>query len=238
MDDRSGRGPEPAASPLSPPLSLVPDGFDHVDAHREAALTRLALAARAGDRAARDALYQALTPNLDRMTRVSARLTWAAACPRRDGRPWDREDLGQEAFLVFTDLIAAWSGEGAFTPYLFAYFPWRLRNVWRNLRPDRPHGEVIRNARPELAVDHGAAAEEARVLLDVLASRLPAGDRAILLAHVRDGVALAAIARHLGVRPWQVRRRWLAIKRWLRDEIELSGSNQVVPGSNPPPGHD
>ena len=236
MDDRSGRRPKPASSTIAP-LALVPDGTGAIDPNREAALTRLALAAQAGDRTARDALYQALTPILIRMIGATVRLTRTADCPRRDGRPWDQEDLRQEAFLVFSDLITAWSGEGPFTPYLFAYFPWRLRNAWRRLRPERPQSAATGAARPDLAVDPSAVADEARVLVEVLASRLPAGERTILLAHVRDGVTLAEVGRQLGLRPRQVRRRWQAIKRWLRGEIELT-TGRSVQGSDDPPGHD
>lgn len=233
MDDRSGWRPKPAAPPTAP-LALVPDGSGDVDPHREAVLTRLALAAQAGDRSARDALYDALRPKLDRMTRAGVRLTWAVENPRRNGRPWDQEDVRQEAFLVFSDLITAWSGEGAFTPYLFAYFPWRLRNAWRRLRPERLRA-AMRSARPELAVDPTAVAEEARVLIEVLASRLPVEERTILLAHVRDGVTLAEVGRHLGLRPRQLRRRWQAIKRWLHGELELTASGRVVHAANDRP---
>lgn len=236
MDDRSGTRPKPASTIIAP-LALVPDGAGAIDPPREATLTRLALATQAGDHAARDTLYQALTPNLNRMIGATVRLTRTADCPRRDGRPWDQEDLRQEAFLVFSDLVTAWSGEGPFTPYLFAYFPWRLRNTWRRLGPERLHGAATGAARPDLAVDPSAVADEARVLVEVLASRLPAGERTILLAHVRDGMALAEVGRQLGLRPRQVRRRWQAIKRWLRGEIELT-TDRVVQGLDEPPVYD
>jgi DNA-directed RNA polymerase specialized sigma24 family protein len=82
-------------------------------------------------------------------------------------------------------------------------------------------------------------AEEARVLLEVLAGRLPVIERTILLGHVRDGVKLSELARQLGQRPRQVRRRWQMVKRWLRDEIELSaGSRRPTLGPNRGPGHE
>jgi RNA polymerase sigma factor (sigma-70 family) len=238
MDDQSGRRPA-SAGPKSPVLSLVPRGAGGAKPPSEAALTRLALAARAGDQRAREALYLALTPDLDRIVAAGARLAWATDCPRRDGVPWDREDLRQESFLIFSDLITAWSGVGPFTPYLLAYFPWRLRNAWRKLRPDRPWGTSMLRSAPELAVDPAAVAEEARVLLEVLADRLPVIERTILLGHVRDGVTLSELARQLGQRPRQVRRRWQMVKRWLRDEIELSaGSRRPTLGPNRGPGHE
>lgn len=230
--EQSGRNP--TRSPLP-----WPGGTNVAPHEREAALTRLALAARAGDRAARDQLYAELEPNIRRMVAGCARLTWAADCPRREGRPWDREDVAQEAFLVFSDLIQAWSGVGPVTPYLFAYFPWRLRNAWRRLRPARPRGAPILRAEPGLAADASATAAEATVLLEALASELPVVESAILLMHVRDGLSLAEIGRRFGVRPRQVRRRWAGIKRWLRGEWVRPGldgrSSPVRPPDAPPP---
>ncbi len=239
MDDRSGTGPGPGTGStlMHPHLALVPvQAGDPSPRDDEARLTRLALAARAGDCRARDALYQALTPNINRMVAGSARLTWAADCPRRDGQPWDREDLRQEAYLIFHDLIRAWPGEGPFTPYLFAYFPWRLRNAWRKLRPDRPRGATLLRRGPELAADASAVAEEARVILETMSSRLPEVERIILIAYVRDGVTLAEIGRRLGLRPRQVRRRWVGIKRWLRGEVEIpAAGGKCIPFPNRPP---
>lgn len=232
MNDRTGREPETETAPtlIVPHLTLVPwtagAPAPHAD---EPELTRLALAARAGDAHARDLVYQALCPSIDRMVAGCARLTWAADCPRRDGRPWDREDLAQEAYLIFSDLVRVWSGEGPFTPYLFAYFPWRLRNAWRRLRPDRPRGATILRHGPDLAADASAVAEEAAVLLEALADLLPEVERIILLAHIRDGITLAEIARRLGLRSRQVGRRWLGIKRWLRGEIIQPPGLRLLP---------
>jgi RNA polymerase sigma factor (sigma-70 family) len=224
MDHRSGH------SLLPPPRSLGSGTAGPTELPgAEAALTRLALAARAGDGPARDALYRALTPNLDRMIRTVDRLTWAGDCPRRNGRPWAQEDLRQESYVIFCDLLSAWSSEGPFTPYLCAYFPWRLRNAWRRLRPDRPRGAMVPGGRSPLEIDPTAVAEEARVLLEALAESLPAEERAILLAHVRDGVSLAELGRQLGLRPPQIGRRWRAITRWLRGELELPAGGRFSP---------
>lgn len=231
MNDRTGREPETAPTLIVPHLSLVPWTAGAPAPHDdEAELTRLALAARAGDVGARDLVYQALSPSIERMVAGCARLTWAADCPRRDGRPWDREDLAQEAYLIFNDLVRAWSGEGPFTPYLFAYFPWRLRNAWRRLRPDRPRGAaIVRHGPEDLAADASAVAAEAAVLLEALADLLPEVERIILLAHIRDGLTLTEIAQRLGLRSRQVSRRWLGIKRWLRGEITQPPGLRLLP---------
>lgn len=186
-------------------------------AAEEQRLSALARQAHAGDRAARDELLRAVQPDLARMVAAVARLTWTADGPRRDGRPWDAEDLAQEAFLIVADLIAAWSGEGSFPPYLFAYFPWRLRNAWRRLRPRR--AAPVAPVDLALIADESHLALEAAALLASLAAALPEPDRLVLLAHVRDDVPLRAIAGALGVSEHQVRRRWRAIKQRLRDEL-------------------
>jgi RNA polymerase sigma factor (sigma-70 family) len=127
------------------------------------------------------------------------------------------------------------------TPYLFAYFPWRLRNAWRTLRPARPRGMAILRAEPELATDASATAAEATVLLEALAGELPPVESAILIMHVRDGLSLAEISRRFGVRPRQVGRRWAGIKRWLRGELVLTGPDRkprrVRPPDAPPAHH-
>ncbi len=82
-------------------------------------LNALALAARI-DPAARNALHAQLAGKIARF------LT-----------PWrgrrialgDFDDLRQESFLVFADLVLDWSGEGSFARYFLGFFPWRLRHA-------------------------------------------------------------------------------------------------------------
>ncbi|MDQ3411728.1 MAG: sigma-70 family RNA polymerase sigma factor [Chloroflexota bacterium] len=237
MNDHLGPVPDPSL--MRPRLAFVPRSSGQTAAPADdAEVTRLALTARTGDRRARHALYRALAPSIERMVGGCARLTRAADCPRRDGQPWDREDLAQEAYLVFCDLLRAWSGEGPFSPYLFAYFPWRLRNAWRRLRPDRPRGLTLLQPRLDLVIDESALAAEAKILLETLAADLPDVERVILLAHVRDGLTLTEISLRLGLKPRQVGRRWLEIKRWLRGEIVISRrGGRIVPFPIRPPAH-
>jgi DNA-directed RNA polymerase specialized sigma24 family protein len=81
---------------------------------------------------------------------------------------------------------------------------------------------------PELAIDPAAVTAEARILLDLLAARLPAIEGEILLAHVRDGVPLAESAARLALPPQEIHRRWYATKRWLRGEIAMPPTPVVV----------
>ncbi len=180
-------------------------------------LAPLARDAQAGDRDARDTLYEALAVKIDRFVAGAWRLAWAGDGPRRDGRPWDIEDLAQEAFPIFVNLLAAWPGDRPFGPYLLAHFPWRLRNAGRALAAPRRFETAPLPPHALYLVDDSAAAEEARALLEGIAARLSSPDRQILLWHVRDGRSLGAIARRLGLHRGTVGRRWQAIREGLKD---------------------
>ena len=84
----------------------------------------LAIAASQGDIAARDALYYSLQPRLDRISWVLR--PW----PNTPGMTgiWDRDDVQQESWIVFVELLEAWDRQVSFVPYLLARFAWRLRD--------------------------------------------------------------------------------------------------------------
>ena len=100
----------------------------------------LALRARQGDQAANLLLWRAFEARLEPAVSSCTRATRHGAWPRRDGRPWEQEDLRQEAFLVFSDLTAAWEGTESYVAYMTAHFAWRLRMaecVAAHLDPER-----------------------------------------------------------------------------------------------------
>ena len=199
-------------APLVPLLAAEAE----VGPELERFLAPLARAAQDGDVDARDTLYEALAAKIDRFVAGARRLAWSGDGPRRNGRPWDAEDLAQEAFPIFVNLLAAWPGDRPFGPYLLAHFPWRLRNARRALVAPRRFETVPLPPRVLHLADEAAAAEEARTLLEVVAARLPYPDRQILLWHVRDGRSLGAIAHRLGLDRGTVGGRWRAIKAGLR----------------------
>lgn len=88
------------------------------------AIDLLARRAREGEMAARDRLYTALAPRLHRKGYILR--PWPNT-PQHIGI-WDRDDVDQEGWIVYAELLAAWDGEMPFVPYLFARFPWRLRD--------------------------------------------------------------------------------------------------------------
>jgi RNA polymerase sigma factor (sigma-70 family) len=209
-----------AATVAAGPPALVPviNALDDLSVAFERRLRPTVLRAHAGCPAARDALYLALRPKLDRVIR---RVRVPLIGDERTGI-WDRDDVEQEAWLVFAELVEQWSPERPFGRYFFAAFPWRLR--------DAIHRGIGRRGVPtRMALvplddhdwlhDGSAAAAEASVLLGVLAERLPALQAEILRRHVGDGDTLTAIARDLDLSRRTVTRQWRAARDQLAGEI-------------------
>ncbi|CAA9565527.1 MAG: hypothetical protein AVDCRST_MAG73-4123 [uncultured Thermomicrobiales bacterium] len=202
----------PALVPLLDPAAPITPALDR-------RLSAAARAARAGDPVARNALYFALEPVIRRALARYGRGAWCR------GAAWEPADAAQEAFLVFADLVAAWDGdEAGFGPFFLARFRFRLADAVRRWNADRGRAVPLDGVADRLG-DGSAAADEARVLLAVLAARLDPTDGAILLGKVVAGRSGPAIAADLGIHPRTVRRRWLALLATLRAEL----------GDDPPP---
>lgn len=209
-----------AALPVAVAPAIVPvvTAADDLSAATERRLRPTVLRARAGCPVARDALYLALRPKLERFIR---RVRVPQLGEDRTGI-WDRDDVEQEAFLVFAELIEGWEPERPFGRYILATFPWRLRDaIYRGIGR---RGVPTRMALVPIddhawLRDGSAAAEEATVLLGILAERLPALQAEILRRHVGDGDTLTDIARDLGVGRRTVTRQWRAARDHLAGEI-------------------
>ena len=195
---RSAVATAPAAHPAHDPRPTTHDWDFELTPALDARLNALALAGR-DDPAARNALHALLAGKIARFL-----------APWRGRRIalGDFDDLRQESFLVFADLVADWSGEGSFARYFLGFFPWRLRHAVeaheRRWPADRllivPDGVL-------LAADPGV--EDAP---DPLLPFWPLADedRRFLLLRLR-GHTVAEAARLLG---WPRRtgfRRWRAL---------------------------
>ena len=209
--------PEPEAAPAHdwPPLPVMvpllhPD--QTLTPTQEALVTTLAQRARQGDQGASQLLWRAFEARLEPAVSGCARATWQGAWPQRDGRPWAQEDLRQEAFLVFSDLTAAWEGTESYVSYITAHFAWRLRMAVRRLGPQRqpaPHATL-----PDLPTACREMLDaEYRALLEVVAASLSPADAVVLDLAVREGRGLADIAEQLGVPQRTIARRWQRICR-------------------------
>ena len=164
----------------------------------DARLNALALAGRS-DPAARNALHALIAGKIARFL-----------APWRGRRIALGEfaDLRQEAFLVFADLVADWSGEGSFARYFLGFFPWRLRHAVEAHERRWPAERLL------VVPDHALLAADpgAEDLTDPLLPFWPLADadRRFLILRLR-GWSVEEAARHLG---WTRRtgfRRWRAL---------------------------
>jgi RNA polymerase sigma factor (sigma-70 family) len=204
-----------AAPPAIVPVVTAPDDLSVAIERR---LHPTALRARAGCPVARDALYLALLPKLERFIR-GVRVPMFG-----DDRTgiWDRNDVEQEAFLVFTELLDGWEPERPFGRYVLATFPWRLRDaIYRGIgrRGVPTRMALVPIDQHAWLRDGSAAAQEATVLLGIIAERLPSLQAEILRRHVGDGDTLTAIARDLDLSRRTVTRQWRAAREHLAGEI-------------------
>jgi len=209
---RSLARPRRAHAPVAP---VVGSG-DTISPELDRALTDAALAARAGDRAARNALYFALEPKIAAHVARYRRLL-------RERLPlWEPDDLAQEAFLVFAELVTEWPGDGTFAPFFLRRFPLRLHRAVRQLEGPRFTRVSASRYRLELLADESAAAAEANALLAALAARLDPLDARILVGRILERESFTALSRRLRLDPQMLRRRWLIVLETLRASLSCS----------------
>jgi RNA polymerase sigma factor (sigma-70 family) len=214
--------PMPPSAPLPPVVPLLPPNQPATPA-QDALLTGIARRARLGDRAARDLLWRAFAPRLQPIVFRCGRMAWQREWVRRDGRPWDLEDLRQAGWLVFAELIMAWDGEGSFISYVTAYFPWRLRDAMRRLGPTRRTRPLSYAARRIAECRELHDAESEALLQSIMAALSPA-DAIVLQMRVIEDLNLQEIARQLGVNRRTLTRRWARICRVARGILRDSAA--------------
>lgn len=211
--------PDRAPLPRIVPL-LRPD--QPITPAQDALLMGIAKRARRGDVEARDLLWRAFAARLEPAILRCGRMAWQRSWPRRDDRPWDLEDLRQEAWLVFADLTAQWDGEGSFVPFVTAYFPWRLRNAMRGAAPTRRTLTLMPSLEP-VAESAGVNEAEVAMLVSAVLAALAPGDAMLLQWRVVEELSLGDIARQLGVNRRTISRRWARIMRVAREVVRESG---------------
>ena len=220
-----GLPPLPALVPI-----LRPD--EDVTPAQDVLLSDLARRARRGDDAARDLLWRVFSPKLEPAIRRCERLAWRMGWPRRDGQPWELEDVRQEAWLIFAALVAAWRGEGALTPYLLSHFSWRLRTALRRLGPPRVRTLPLAMVAEIPAIHNELTDVEAAELRSALLAELSPTDAAVLRLRLIQGASFADVACQLGVSRRTVARRWARIRRVARGLFgEHRPDNETMPGN-------
>jgi RNA polymerase sigma factor (sigma-70 family) len=173
----------------------------------DARLTAMARRARIDGRT-RDELYAALGYKIERFVRrYRFRTDRLVIC--------EPEDVAQEAYLVFCNLLDSWPGEESFSGYFFSRFPWRLARAvdvaergWSasRLLPLLETDDTIPPLDPE---DHFTLTE--------VGAMLDERHRMVLELYIGHGLKLSEIARVLGVHRRTVERYWARIKEdvWI-----------------------
>lgn len=182
-------------------------------------LGAFAIRAQEGDTEARDALYFAFLPKLQRMAR-SIRPPFAP--PGAEGI-WTRDDVDQEAYLIFLELMDAWSGDVSFTAFVLSRFPWRLkdvirRGIGRSSVPRRWATVPIEEA--EEVPGDLTVAPDARSMLNAVLAGLPKPLDAVLVDCVVDGMTKTEIAKAFGVSRRTMVRYWQDIRAHATNVLE------------------
>jgi RNA polymerase sigma factor (sigma-70 family) len=219
----------PTPPPAQPALLPVIGVNDEILPAFERTLQPIAERARLGDHAARDALFAAFEPKIMRFVR-RIRVPFA---PGGAHGLWDRDDVAQEAYLVFVGVIESWSPAIPFGRYMLANFPWRLRDaVHRGIarRGIPPRSSVVSMDRAGWIADRSARETESRAMIEALASSFEPPLDDVLRLHILEGLSLTATAARLGVSRRSASRYWRAIVTRLREPSSASGS---ASGSHP-----
>lgn len=210
------------ATPVNPLAPVLPQPVlipiigenDEILPAIEERLHPIAMRAKHGDRTARNALYTAFEPKIRRIAR---RLTIPSATGDATG-VWDRDDVYQEAFIAFAELVRGWPETIPFARYLLANIPWRLRDaVYRGIgrRNVPPRTNAVAVDQAWWIADHAAETAEVRALIVSMAETLPHPRGRILYEHIWHGKTLTAVAEELKLSRRTVTRHWAAVRQAL-----------------------
>jgi DNA-directed RNA polymerase specialized sigma24 family protein len=175
-------------------------------------------AALAGDLLARDALFAAFLPRFERSIRRVQRL-WSEQIREAAIEP---EDIAQEAYLVFVELLACWSPDEPIAAHLSGQFYWRLNDAMRAWRKPSPVRLATLAAAP---ADDRVLDVEMLALVDEITANLAPEVRRMMLWRVSERLTFPEMAKRASVSVRTVRRRWdqlvqeLARAGWLEPPI-------------------
>jgi RNA polymerase sigma factor (sigma-70 family) len=196
-------------------------------------LGSFAIRAQQGDTDARDALFFAYLPKLERLMSVVR----TPAVSAGSTSTWDRDDVEQEAYLVFVDLVNSWCGDVSFTSWLLARFPWRLRNTVRGgiAKPSTPPRQwvvPIEDAALEPIEMENVDPDEQR-MVGTLMDALPDHLAQVLVAHAFHGTSKSQIARDLGLGRRTIVRYWQQIRNCAEEVLGLPPEPASRPSGSP-----
>jgi RNA polymerase sigma factor (sigma-70 family) len=201
--------PERALGPALPRNGPIPPAIDH----------RLGLLAHRArhESETRNVLYAAFLPRLDYWVKQTRNVCF------RDGADLaiEPEDVEQQAFIVFSDLIDSWDGNGSISSYLFAYFRWRLSDAVRRMSDPRRHIQLDRTSR--YLRDGSHLAGESLSLLEAIAADLPSRQGLVLLLRLRDGLPWSEIASQIERDIRTAQRDWNDALHSIRSSMNIRG---------------
>lgn len=193
--------------------------YEDVPPSLERLMEPVARRAQGGDRAARDELYFALEPKL----LASAGRIPVPFAPRDTCGIWDRNDMRQEAYLVFLDIIDTCPADIPFGRYALGNFRWRLRDaasrkLGRRGIPPRS-ASVSAEGMADWLADDSWRTVESEALIEAIASTLERPLDGMLRLHIIEGESITATAVRLGISRRTATSYWGRIVAQLRAGI-------------------
>lgn len=204
------------------------DGYDDLSDDE------LAEAAKGGDREARNALFMRHRELIGKLCRVGKNV---AAQHAHGAGPLTAEDVDQQAFLIFCDLLASWEpAKAPFVEYLRKVMPWSaLHYVRRSLRY-RARRKVVRlrlvepteeetretgeTAPPSAEAEQSLLDAEDRAAWDEETEGLGEEWRRIIKMRYEQGLTTGEIAVLRGYSPRSINRELRAATDALRERIQ------------------
>lgn len=185
----------------------------------DADLSRRALLV-GGDPAARDALFGLLAFKVNR---------FCSRFRRWNLRPWEIDDVRQEAYLAFVDVLNGWrpipgsDAPAGFGFYFMRVYPLRLTDRVRRVvltRRDRPSPTAWSES-DDGRRDPAAMEREIETLAFIieLSAKLDATDARIMLLRTTEDLTPDEIAAQAGVSRRTFYRRWRGIAATIRRDV-------------------
>lgn len=151
---------------------------------------------------------------------------FCARYQRRNLAPWSIDDVHQEAFLAFDDVLASWpplashDGPAGFGYYFLRVFPLRLAGRVRALF--RPEAVAVAAAdgppdQPDPIEIEGTVL--ANQIIAEICGQLNGLDQKIFLLSAREAQTVSRIAKLTGISRRTVRRHWPAIVSIARERL-------------------